>query len=462
LGGVLTKAARKALPVAVGDFWPQDVIAGGTMGGDRSLTGLSVTPDNALAVSAYFAAVRDIAEDMAKMPLKVYRRVGSRREEARDHPAWNVLNRRANPEMSAMTLRETMQGHAIGWGNCYAEKQYNGAGELLALWPLRPDRVRVMRDEVGTLFYRVRVPGKAAIDVDLPREKVFHVPGFGYDGSVGYNILVLMKRVLGLSLAAQEYGERTFRNGAMPGVILRHPGKLGDRARKNIEESWARNHEGLTNAARTAIIEEGMDVETLGFPPEAAQFLGTRTFQIGEIARYVRMPLHKLNELTRATFSNIEQQSMEYVNDTLSSWAGRWESTADISLLDDDALYTRHVFAALLKGDLLQRYQAYNIGRLGGWLTPNDILALEDMNPRDDPGGDEYLVPLNVVEEPSGVQPGAAPAAAGGGEPGAVPSLAGGTLPRVTRVTVERRKAINPNSIRVRDEHGRVTEVLVP
>ena len=367
------------------------------MGGISSATGRTVTPESALQLSAVYACVRILAETVASLPLRVYRRrPDGGKEPAPGHPLYHVLHDAGNPEMTAFELRETMMGHLVLRGNSYAEIERNGyTGDPAALWPLRPDRMTVKRP-AQRLVYEYELPdGTPKV---FQASQILHVRGLSSNGIVGMSPIAVAREAIGLGLAAEEFGARFFGNGARPGVVLEHPGELSDAAYERLKGSWNEQHQGLTNAQRLAILEEGMKVSVIGVPPNDAQFLETRKFQVVEIARLFRVPPHMIGDLDRATFSNIEQQSIEFVTHTIRPWTERLEQRYDLSLLDEAEraeYFVEHLLDGLLRGDITSRYQSYATGRQWGWLSVNDIRALENMNPVE--GGEEYLVPMNMA-----------------------------------------------------------------
>lgn len=370
--------------------------------GYETATGKKITVHNAMQYSAVFAAQRILAEDSASLPLILYRRLRPRgKERATDHRLFNILHAIANPEMTAYELRELLVSHTAMWGNGYSEIQRDRGGRIIALWPLRPDRVDVQRGWDGQLYYQVSIGDPLEHDpetVTLPARNVMHVRGLGYDGVKGYSVIGLARQSIGLGLATEEFGSRFFGNGARPGAVLEHPAQLSDTAHKRLEKSWNVRHQGLENAHRLAILEEGMKIHEIGIPPEDAQFLETRKFQVTEIARWFRIPPHMLADLERSTNNNIEHQSLEYVMHTLRPWLVRIEQRIDKDLLTDAErreLFAEHLVDGLLRGDIESRYNAYGQGRQNGWLSANDIREMENMNPVE--GGDVYLVPLNMV-----------------------------------------------------------------
>lgn len=392
--GLLTQVfERRALDMPEG--WQARV-----WGMGETPAGVDVTPDSSLQYSAVLACVRVLAEDVASLPLILYRRMQPRgKERATAHPLYRLLHDAPNPEMTSLEFRETLMGHLALWGNGYAEKEFDRAGRVMGLWPLRPDKMRVTRAAGGALSYEYRLPdGKTQI---LPAARVMHLRGLGTNGITGYSPIALARNAVGLGLAAEEFGSRFFGNGARPQLVLIHPGQLTPEGQENLRTSWRKQHEGLSKAHRVAVLEEGITVKEIGIPPEDAQFLQTRRFQAVEIARIYRVPPHKIQDLERATFSNIEHQSIEYVTGTLQPWLVRWEQAIRRDLLmeaERESFFAEHLIAGLLRGDTISRFQAYAMGRQNGWLSANDIRELENMNPIE--GGDVYLSPLNMMPAP--------------------------------------------------------------
>lgn len=367
--------------------------------------GVHVDSVSAMQSVAVYACVRVLSESIASLPLILYERLQPKgKNRAVNHNLYPILHDLPNPEMTSMELRETLVGHQCGWGNAYCEIEYSNGGRIKGLWPLRPDKIEIERIN-SQLVYVVNMPSGER--KGLPFNRVMHIKGLGYDGMIGYNPIHLARQSIGLSLATEEFGARFFGNGAKPGSVLEHPGKLSDQAGKRLKDSWEMMHKGLENAHRVAILEEGMKLHQIGIPPEDAQFLETRKFQVSEIARLYRIPPHMIGDLEHATFSNIEHQSLDFVIHTLRPWLVRWEQAIYRDLLtpaERMTYFAEHLVDGLLRGDLLARYQAYAVGRQNGWLSANDILEMENKNPIED--GDIYLVPLNMVPaDQAGQQP---------------------------------------------------------
>jgi HK97 family phage portal protein len=370
--------------------------------GNRDVEDVPVEIDerNALAIPAVFACVRAISEDVAKLPIHVYRQTETGKERLRNHPLARLVRGLPNPHMSWFDLASATTAHALTWGNGYVEIVRDGNNRPSELWPLEPDRVEVRRSTVKPeeIVYVYNDPAlgkrRTIFDVD-----VLHIKGLGYDGLVGYSVIGWARRSLALTAAAEKFGSSFFGNSSLPKGVLEHPGVLGDEAQKNLRESWEKIHRGVGNYGRVAILEEGMKFNSITIPPDDAQFLETRQFQIPEICRWFRMPPHKIADLTRATFSNIEHSSIEYVGDTLLPWFVRWEQEIRRKCFTggEGNLFVEFVTAALLRGDLKSRYDAYAIGRQWGWLSPNDVREFENLNPIESEGGEIYLVPANMA-----------------------------------------------------------------
>ena len=358
-----------------------------------------------MQMTAVYSCVRILAEAVAGLPLHLYRyKEDGGKEKALDHPLYNLLHDEPNPEMSSFVFRETLMTHLLLWGNAYAQIIRNGKGEVIALYPLMPNRMVVDRDTKGRLYYQYTPSTEAAptmkgVTVNLPPSDVLHIPGLGFDGLVGYSPIAMAKNAIGMAIACEEYGAKFFANGAAPGGVLEHPGTIKDPQR--VRESWQSTFGGSGNSNKIAVLEEGMKYTPIGISPEQAQFLETRKFQVNEIARIFRVPPHMVGDLEKSSFSNIEQQSLEFVKYTLDPWVIRWEQTIHRSLLlpDEKSQYfVKFNLEGLLRGDYQSRMNGYAIGRQNGWMSANDIRELENLDriPAKD-GGDLYLINGNML-----------------------------------------------------------------
>lgn len=358
-------------------------------------TGETITPATAMYNSVVFACVRILAETIASLPLILYERQGRGKERATGHRIYRMLHEQPNPEMTRTEMWEALVGHVATWGNAYANIVWSAGGYALELWPLRPDYMEVLRGDDGQLRYLYSINGE---QYGLQAYQVLHLRGLSNNGIAGYSPIRHAREAIALSMATEEHGATFFANSATPGGILTHPGRLQEGARTNLKSSWEAAHKGLDYAHRIAVLEEGVTWQQIGIPNEDAQFLETRKFQVQEIARMFRIPPHMLADLDRATFSNIEHQSIEFVTFSLMPWLKRIEQRINITLLskqERNRYYAEHLVDGLLRGDTESRYNAYAVARQNGWMSANDIRELENMNPVD--GGDVYLVPLNMM-----------------------------------------------------------------
>ena len=371
------------------------------MGG--SSAGKSVTERSAMQMTAVYSCVRILAEAVAGLPLHFYKynNDGSK-SKAIDSNLYHLLHDEPNPEMSSFVFRETLMTHLLLWGNAYAQIIRNGKGEVIALYPLMPNKMSVDRDENGVLYYtyqRSQEEGKEAGTVTLSTRDVLHIPGLGFDGLVGYSPIAMAKNAIGLAIATEEYGAKFFANGAAPSGVLEHPGTIKDPAR--LRENWNATFGGSANSGKVAVLEEGMKYTPISISPEQAQFLETRKFQINEIARIFRVPPHMVGDLEKSSFSNIEQQSLEFVKYTLDPWIIRWEQSLNRALLNVDekkVYFFKFNVEGLLRGDYQSRMQGYATARQNGWMSANDIRELENLDkiPAES-GGDLYLVNGNML-----------------------------------------------------------------
>lgn len=372
----------------------------------RSTSGKTVNERTAMQTTAVYSCVRILSEAVASLPIHVYRYTGNGKERVYDHPLYYLLHNEPNPEMTSFVFRETLMSHLAIWGNAYAQIIRDGNGRVLALYPLLPDKMEVDRDENGQLFYIYTRNSdenpnfKDYGRVYLRQEDVLHIPGLGFDGLVGYSPIAMAKNAVGMTLACEEYGASFFENGANPGGVLEHPGVLKDPAK--VRESWQSVYGGSRNAGKVAVLEEGMKYQQIGIPPEEAQFLETRKFQVNEIARMYRIPPHMVGDLDKSSFSNIEQQSLEFVKYTLDPWVIRWEQSLQKSLFlpgEKQEYFVKLNVDGLLRGDYQSRMGGYSVGRQNGWLSANDIREMENMNliPTEE-GGDLYLVNGNMTK----------------------------------------------------------------
>lgn len=373
------------------------------MGGTSA--GKNVNERSAMQITAVYSCVRILAEAVAGLPLHLYRyKEDGGKEKALDHNLYHLLHDEPNKEMSSFIFRETLMTHLLLWGNAYAQIIRNGKGEVIALYPLMPNKMQVDRDENGELYYiYTRSTDEAhtmeGMTVYLTTRDVLHIPGLGFDGLVGYSPIAMAKNAIGLSIAAEEYGAKFYANGAAPSGVLEHPGTIKDPAR--LRENWNSTFGGSSNSGKVAVLEEGMKYTPISISPNEAQFLETRKFQINEIARIFRVPPHMVGDLEKSSFSNIEQQSLEFVKYTLDPWVIRWEQSLSRSLLTEEEkkkYFFKFNVEGLLRGDYASRMSGYATARQNGWMSANDIRELENLD-RIPPekGGDTYLINGNML-----------------------------------------------------------------
>ena len=369
-------------------------------------SGKPVNEHTAMQMTAVYSCVRILAEAVAGLPLHLYKYTDNGgKEKALSHSLYFLLHDEPNPEMSSFVFRETLMTHLLLWGNAYAQIIRNGKGEVIGLYPLMPNRMRVDRDNKGNLYYSYiryldEAPILNGITVTLRPTDVLHIPGLGFDGLVGYSPIAMAKNAIGLAMATEEYGAKFFANGAAPGGVLEHPGTIKDP--QKVKDSWNMAYQGSGNAHKVAVLEEGMKYQQIGISPEQAQFLETRKFQINEIARIFRVPPHMVGDLEKSSFSNIEQQSLEFVKYTLDPWVIRWEQAISRSLLspsEKKEYFSKFNVDGLLRGDYVSRMNGYATARQNGWMSANDIRELEDLDriPAE-LGGDLYLINGNMTK----------------------------------------------------------------
>ena len=372
----------------------------------NSISGKRVNERSAMQMTAVYSCVRILSEAVASLPLHFYEyKTDGNKVKAVGHPLYTLLHDEPNPEMTSFIFRETLMTHLLLWGNAYAQIIRNGKGEIIALYPLMPDRMKVDRDEHGYLYYEYQVslddaPTNKGATVKLTPDEVMHIPGLGFDGLVGYSPIAMAKNAIGLGIAAEEYGSKFYANGAAPSGVLEHPGTLKDPSK--VRDSWTQTFGGSSNSHKVAVLEEGMKYTPISISPNEAQFLETRKFQIDEIARIFRVPPHMVGDLEKSSFSNIEQQSLEFVKYTLDPWVSRWEQNMARSLLSKEEkkkYFIKFNVDGLLRGDYQSRMNGYATARQNGWMSANDIRELENLDRiPTELGGDLYLINGNMTK----------------------------------------------------------------
>ena len=377
---------------------PENMTIGGSpffFGGTAA--GKVVNEKTALSVTTVYACVRVLAEALAGLPLHVYKyNEDGSKERTPKHPLYRLLHDAPNSEMTSFVWRETLMAHLLIYGNAYSQIIRNGKGQVTALYPLLPSNMMVDRNESGEIVYTYRTDKG---EVKLKRADVLHIPALGFDGLVGYSPIAMAKQAIGTALAVEEYGAAFFANGANPGGVLEFPGVVKDIGR--VKETWNAGYQGASKAHKVAILEEGAKFSAMSIPPEQAQFLETRKFTTTEICRLFKVPPHLVGDLEKATFSNIEHKSIDFVTHSVRPWVARWEQGLQQALIlpgERDSVFVKFNIDGLLRGAYASRMQGYATARQNGWLSANDIRELEDMNriPTEQ-GGDEYLVNGSMI-----------------------------------------------------------------
>jgi HK97 family phage portal protein len=377
--------------------YPSDDFYDAWTGGESAtVSGERVGPEKALGLSAYFAALRAISEDIAKLPRPLYERLPRGKKRRPDHPVYGLVDGAPNKEMGAMSFWEIMVGHALAYGNGFAEIARAGAVPV-ALWPLDPTMTRCYRHEDGDLAYEVTYPSDRVRTVKAAN--VFHLHGFGFDGWTGYSIAQTARASIGSALAARKHGAALFGNASRPGGVVRYPNPIKDP--KKWRAAWEDEFKGSFNAHKTAVLDSGAEYTPISVPNKDAQWIEAQNFSIEEIARWFRMPPHKLQHLVYGTYANVDHLAIEYVVDTLASWMKRIEQEIWRKLLSREerkGLFVEHIAEGLLRGDIEKRYKAYAIARQWGWKSANDVLEKENENPLPGDQGDIYMIPANMMD----------------------------------------------------------------
>lgn len=378
------------------DGWLLEALTGGS----KTLSGQIVSPQNATGVSAYYAALRAISEDSGKLPLPLFERMKPRGKQRRpDHWLYRIIHDEPNPEMSSQTFRETLTSHAMGWGGGYAEIERE-RGQAKNLWPLDPSTVRLEREgETRMLVYVVRhEPGGA--EVRVAAKDIFHIHGLGFDGLTGYSVAKIAKQTIGLAMATEKFGAIYFENAGRPSGRVEFPHPLKPERIPALREQFQRAMAGEDNWHKPLLLEDGATWKPFSYPHDDAQWIESRQFSVEDIARWFRIPPHKIQHLLRATFTNVQHQAIEYVVDTLTPWLSRWEHEIWRKLIprqDQSRFFAEHVVEGLLRGDPEMQAKMFAAGRQWGYLSADDVRDLLNMNPLPESEGDVYLSPVNMV-----------------------------------------------------------------
>lgn len=372
----------------------------------RSTSGKIVNENTAMQLSAVYACVKVLAESVAALPLHVYEYENDgNKKRAVKHNLYTLLHDAPNSEMTSFIFRETLMGHLLLRGNAYAQIFRDKVGRVIGLYPLKPNKMTIESDDNGKKIYtytltKGELPNfKDGGQIKFSAADILHIPALGYDGIIGYSPIAMARNAIGLSIACEEYGSKFFANGARPSGILKTPNLIKDP--EKLRESWQSAYGG-ENSGRVAILEQGLEYQAISLPNSDSQFLESRRFQLEEIARIFRVPLHLLQDLSHATFSNIEHQSLDFVVYSLMPWLVRFEQSMNKALFlpnERGRFFVKFNTGGLLRGDIQSRYNAYAVARQNGWMSSNDIRELEDLNLiPDDKGGNEYLINGNMMK----------------------------------------------------------------
>ncbi|MFZ3578810.1 phage portal protein [Virgibacillus sp. DJP39] len=361
-----------------------------------SVSGKMVNERSSMQTTAVFACVRIIAETVGSLPLHTFKYTGEGKEKVYDHPLYKILHDEPNQEMTSFTIRETMMTHLLLWGNAYCQIIRNGRGDVMALYPLLPDKMTVDRDGKGQLYYAYRKEGTTHY---LGPDEVLHIPGLGFDGIMGYSPVALAKNAIGLNIAAEEYGGKFFANNATPSGILSTAGTIKDPTK--VRDAWQATYGGSGRSSKVAVLEDGLQYQAISMPNSDAQFLETRKFQIEEICRIFQVPPHMVADLSKSSFSNIENQSISFVVHTIRPWLVRIEQAIDRKLFKESEkgqLFVSFNASALMRGDYKSRMDGYSIGIQNGFFSVNDVRRMENLDPiATEEGGDLYLTNGNML-----------------------------------------------------------------
>jgi len=374
--------------------------------GSQSISGENVTEHTALTYSAVWDAVGQIAGTISTLPLHLLRTDANKTIQATDKRLFRVMHSEFNPWMTAQIGREVMMSHVLMWGNCYAEIVRNGYGDIIQLWPITPNRVR-MEIKEGELIYNIKV---GAEEIPLKRDQILHIPGLGFDGLQGYSVIAMARKSLGLGMALETFGALYFGQGTHPGLVVSHPNKLSPETRGNLESALNTQYSGLGNSNRLMLLDDGLKPEKIGIPPNDSQFIESRTFQISDVARWFHMPVHRLRNLDRATNNNIEAEQISWVVDTLLPWCIRLEQCYDQQLLTEPEkvrqfLYSRHNLDGQMRGNSKDRAEYYKTMTGIGAMTINMVRQKENFDPDPNPYADEpfiainNMIPLSKIDE---------------------------------------------------------------
>jgi HK97 family phage portal protein len=364
--------------------------------GSQSMSGENVTEQTALTYSAIWNAVTLISGTIGSLPCNLMQSIGKNKKIRYDETLHRIMHDQWNPYMTAKVGRQTITAHVLTWGNGYAEKVFNQVGDIIELWPITPDRMVDIIMQNGELFYAIKIGSETRY---LPRKNILHLYGLGADGFSGYSIVGMARKSIGLGMAMETFGSNLFSQGINPGAIVtvnKLP-KDDSALRTALSESYS----GLGKTHRLMLLEDGMKWEKVGIPADDSQFLESRQCHIAEIARWFNLPPHKLKDLSKSSFNNIEQEQISFVTDSILPWLVDFEQEYNLQLLTDrqryqENKYFKHPVEGLLRADSKSRAEYYQLMKRNGFMTINEIREKEDLNPNSDPLADELWTEMNL------------------------------------------------------------------
>lgn len=371
-------------------------------GSTGTKSGIPVTPNNAMTIAPVFQAVNLISGDVAKLPLNVYQRrpdLGDKgREQDNNHPAQKLIRYRPNSEMGAFQFWRRIMFHALIWSNAYCLIIRNGSGEPVELLPLLPDRTKPRREKDGTLFYVSEIDGNLEA---FAASNILHIEQLSFNGLADCEMIYKARESFALALAAEEFASKYFRYGGRIGGILEVPAGMTKKGADNLEAGYRKTYEHVDNAFKTVILRDGAKFHQAQFTPEQTQMVAARQEQVKEIARWFNLPPHKLGDDSKASYNSLEQENRAYLNGCLSHWLNAIQSECWLKLLspaeqEANTHFIEFNVGALIAADIATQYQIYRTGIEAGILSPDEVRAQQNMNPRPDGLGSKYLRPLNM------------------------------------------------------------------
>lgn len=359
-------------------------------------SGIAVNTDSAMRVGAVYACVLVLSQSVAQLPCHLYKTKGDTKQRDAENPLYQLIHDQPNEWMTSYDFKQLAMVHLLLRGNSIWLKTVVN-GTVKELIPVHPDLLEdIVQDENYRIIYKIKRPKTQKTD-EIPASRLLHLRGLSMNGFTGLNPIAYAREMIGLSIATEKHGATLFSNGTKLGGILKHPNKISPAAAQRLEESFSEKYGGVANAHKTVLLEEGMEWTAITMTAEDSQFLESRKYQRSEIAGFYRVPSHMINDLEKATFSNVEHLDLAFVKHSLTPWLVNIEQTLKKDLMttaEKKKLYFKFNVEGLLRGDIKSRNEAHQKAVDGGWLSPNEIREMEDRNPY--PGGDEYRKPLNM------------------------------------------------------------------